>query len=164
MQVVRDIIVGLHYFFGAQVSHMALKRPKQGKAVAPFKPREMLDLTELSASAAEKFREAMQQVAGKVRYTGSPYHRSSAKEGPVAQRIGVASRCPPNWINLEATRLLRNAILEGRVSTHWEQGFPRHVWHLDEDVLYEARLTNAGNGEYHGYPLEDRWQWPKNFK
>jgi hypothetical protein len=86
MQVGRDIIVGLHYFFGAQVSHMALKRPKQGKAVAPFKPREMLDLTELSASAAEKFREAMQQVAGKVRYTGSPYHRSSA-----------GACCAENW-------------------------------------------------------------------
>ncbi len=46
----------------------------------------------------------------------------------------------------------------------WENGYPRYVWYLDEDVLYEARLTNSGNGEYHGYPLEDRWQWPKNFK
>jgi hypothetical protein len=42
--------------------------------------------------------------------------------------------------------------------------YPRYVWHLDADVLYEARLTNSGNGEYHGYPLEDRWQWPKNFR
>jgi hypothetical protein len=143
---------------------MALRRPKQGKAVAPYKPKEMLDLAELSDSATGRFREAMRQAASNVRYTGSPYHRSSGKEGPVAQRIGLVSRCPPNWTNLEATRLLRIAISEGRVSKHWEQGFPRHVWHLDGGVLYEARLTNSENGEYHGYPLEDRWQWPKNFK
>jgi hypothetical protein len=35
---------------------------------------------------------------------------------------------------------------------------------LRADVLYEARLTNRENGEHHGCPLEDRWQWPKNFR
>lgn len=147
-----------------EAGEMALKRPKQSKAVAPYKAKEMLDLTTLSKETADKFREAMRQASGKARYTGSPYHRSSSKEGPVAQRVGLASRCPPSWMNIEATRVLRIAITEGRVSTIWEQGFPRHVWHLDGDVLYEGRLTNSGNGEYHGYPLEDRWQWPKNFR
>jgi hypothetical protein len=105
------------------------------------------------------------QIAGaKVRYTGSPYHRSNPKEGPIAQRAGLTSKCPPNWDNVEATRVLRLAINEGRVSMIWEHGDPRHVWHLDGNVLYEARLSNSGNGEYHGYPLEDRWQWPKNFR
>jgi hypothetical protein len=76
----------------------------------------------------------------------------------------LTSRCPPIWTNTEATRLLRLAVLEGRVSWLWEKGYPRYVWHLDGDVLYEARLTNSGTGEYHGYPLEDQWQWPKNFR
>lgn len=145
-------------------SKMALKRPKQDKAVAPYKAKEMLDLTSLSEAAADKFRQAMREAGSKARYTGSPYHRSSTKEGPVAQRVGLSSRCPPNWTNVDATRVLRVAITEGRVSAIWEQGFPKQVWHLDGDVLYEARLTNSGNGEYHGYPLEDRWQWPKNFR
>lgn len=144
---------------------MGLKKPNQGQSLAGFKVKEMLDLGSISPGTAAQFVKAMQIAAGKVRYTGSPYHRSSgSKAGPVAQRVGRASRCPPNWTNLDATRLLRGAIVEGRVSMIWEQGYPRHVWYLDGDVLYEARLTNSGNGEYHGYPLEDRWQWPKNFR
>jgi hypothetical protein len=143
---------------------MALKRPKQGETIAAYQPKEMLDLSPLSKKAADRFKEAMRQAGSKARYTGSPYHRSSTKEGPVAHRVGLTSRCPPSWTNVEATRVLRIAITEGRVSVIWEEGFPRHVWHLDDDVLYEARLTNSGNGEYHGYPLEDRWQWPKNFR
>jgi hypothetical protein len=73
---------------------MALKRPKQSKAVAPYKAKEMLDLAPLSKKTADKFRDAMRQAGSKARYTGSPYHRSSSKEGPVAQRVGLTSRCP----------------------------------------------------------------------
>ena len=144
---------------------MGLRKPTQGQSLAGFKIKEMLNLTSLSAQTANKFVDAMKLAASKVRYTGSPYHRSpGSKAGPIASRSGLASKCPPNWTNLEATRVLRQAMVEGRVSMIWEQGYPRHVWYLDGDVLYEARLTNSGNGEYHGYPLEDRWQWPKNFR
>src|SRR5262245_25354045 len=38
--------------------------------------------------------------------------------------------------------------------------FPRLVWHLQDETLYEARLSNRELGEYHGYPLEDRCEWP----
>ena len=142
-----------------------LKRPRQKQSLAAVKPKEMLILSSLSARAAKKFVGAMRVAAAKVRYTGSPYHRSpGSKAGPIAQRTGLSSRCPSNWTNAEATRLLRLAITEARVSMIWEHGYPRYVWHLDGDVLYEARLTNSGNGEYHGYPLEDRWQWPRNFR
>jgi hypothetical protein len=144
---------------------MALKKPTQGQSLAGFKIKEMINLANLSGQTADRFVKAMKLAVGKVRYTGSPYHRSpGSKAGPIASRAGLASRCPPNWTNLEATRVLRQAIIEGRVSMIWEHGYPRHVWHLDGDVLYEARLTNSENGEYHGYPLEDQWQWPKNFR
>jgi hypothetical protein len=144
---------------------MALKKPQQDQSPAFFKPKEMLVLSAFSPQGAEKFVAAMQLAATKVRYTGSPYHRSpGSKAGPIVPRVGLTSRCPPDWTNLDATRVLRLAITEGRVSMFWEHGYPRYVWHLDGDVLYEARLTNSGNGEYHGYPLEDRWQWPKNFR
>ena len=100
---------------------MVLKKPKQGASPTNYRPKEMLLLQVLSASAAEKFIEAMQQAAVKVRYTGSPYHRSAgSKAGPIAPRAGLASRCPPNWTNVDATRVLRAAIVEGRVSMQWE--------------------------------------------
>jgi hypothetical protein len=144
---------------------MAFKRPRQVQEHGAFKAKEMLVLSDLTAPTAEKFLAAMRAAAVNVRYTGSPYHRSpGSKGGPIAQRVGLTSKCPPSWTNLEATRILRVAITEARVSMIWEGGYPRYVWYLDGDVLYEARLTNSGNGEYHGYPLEDRWQWPKNIK
>lgn len=144
---------------------MVLKKPKQEQSLKALKGKAILDLSELTGTTAEKFRAAMRTAAMNARYTGSPYHRSpGSKAGPVARRTGLTSKCPPSWTNEDATRLLRVAIAEGRVSTVWDQGYPRYVWHRDGDVLYEARLTNSSNGEYHGYPLEDRWQWPKNFR
>lgn len=144
---------------------MKYKKPKQGQSKSDYKQKVMLRLSDLSAAGAEQFVAAMKEAAGKVRYTGSPYHRSSgSKAGLVVQRAGLSSRCPPSWTNQEATRVLRLGIIEGRVSQLWTNRYPQFVWHLDGDVLYEARLTNSGNGEYHGYPLEDRWQWPRNYQ
>jgi hypothetical protein len=147
--------------------HKRFKKPRRGQSSlkANLKAKEMLVLSDLSPATHNKFVKAMRSAAIKVRYTGSSYHRSAgSKAGPIVSRVGLTSKCPPSWTNLEATRLLRLAITNGRVSVNWEHGYPRYVWHLDGDVLYEARLTNSGNGEYHGYPLEDRWQWPKNFR
>jgi hypothetical protein len=145
---------------------MALKKPKQEKTFGPTKARELLILQDLSKSTAARFEEALKTIITRVTYTGSPYHRSvGSKAGPVARRAGLTSRCPPSWTNPKATEALRLAIREGKVSCYWEgAGFPRFVWYLEGDVLYEARLTNRENGEYHAYPLEDQRQWPKNFR
>lgn len=144
---------------------MVLKRPKQKGTFGPLKAREMLILQDLSDAVAQKFEKALRTIVTTVRYTGSAYHRSpGSKAGPIAKRAGLTSRCPPNWTNAKATEALKLAISEARVSCYWESGFPRYVWYLDGDVLYEARLSNRVSGEYHGYPLEDKWQWPKNFR
>ena len=145
---------------------MALKRPKQVRFFGPTKAKEQLILQDLTKATARKFEVALQLIITRVRYTGSPYHRSpGSKAGAIVKRAGLTSKCPPTWTNAAATEALRLAIREVRVSCFWEgAGFPRYVWHLEGDVLYEARLTNRDNGEYHGYPLEDKWQWPKNFR
>lgn len=144
---------------------MVLKRPKQAKEIGPAKSKELLLLQAMPAAIASKYQEALKRIITIARYTGSPYHRSpGSRAGNVVKRAGLSSRCPPTWTNAAATEVLRKAISEVRVSQFWEGGFPRYVWHLDGDVLYEARLTNQGNGEYHGYPLEDKWEWPKQLQ
>lgn len=70
------------------------------------------------------------------------------------------SKCDPKWTQEEANRALKAAIRERYVSLQKDQGFPRLVWYRDGDVLYEARLSNAGQGDYHAYPLDGRWEWP----
>jgi hypothetical protein len=81
---------------------------------------------------------------------------------PVGRRWPHASKCPPIWDRASATRALREGLRAGRVSADWDGGFPKFVWHLEDETLYEARLSNRELGEYHAYPLEDRREWPVN--
>jgi hypothetical protein len=81
---------------------------------------------------------------------------------PASRRWPHASKCPPHWDQPSATRALRESLRAGRVSTDWYGNFPRFVWHLEGETLYEARLSNRELGEYHAYPLEDRREWPVN--
>jgi hypothetical protein len=49
-------------------------------------------------------------------------------------------------------RLLREGILKGLISPHFENGAPKYVWSVDANSRpYEAKL---GLGGYHGYMLE----------
>lgn len=82
----------------------------------------------------------------------------------VGRRWPHASKCPAEWDRQSATRALREAIRAVRVSADWDEGsdFPKFIWHLEGETLYEARLSNRELGEYHAYPLEDRREWPAN--
>lgn len=96
------------------------------------------------------------QVAERCRYVGSPYHKNAP--GFAGEQLGHrpdASICPHHL----ATRpdvvesWLRNAVTAGRTGT-WENGFPRYVWHREDETVFEARQGSPGSGTYHGYPLE----------
>jgi hypothetical protein len=108
---------------------------------------------------------ALRNAAQTAQYRSSPYHRvTGSRMGTfsVTRRWPHASKCPPQWDREVATRALREAIRAGRVSADWDGNFPRFVWHLEGETLYEARLSNREQGEYHAYPLEDRREWPVN--
>lgn len=102
----------------------------------------------------------LEDVAGRVRYTGSQEHKSYPSfSGPPALRSD-ASKCDPTLTNQqEITRWLQAAIRAGQVSKSREGGFPRYVWHVQADTCYEGRLMNRESGEYKGYPLEEA-EWP----
>jgi hypothetical protein len=107
------------------------------------------------------------KASNACRYAGSPYHRrrDSMMGGATADRTWPdASKCPPFWTREAATRALKEAIRIGQVSADWQNGFPRFAWIRHDDVLYEARLSNSGLGEYHAYPLEDAREWPKQLR
>jgi len=56
--------------------------------------------------------------------------------------------------------VLRRAILAGCVSS-FRGAFPERAWAWINGVLHEARLTNEGTGEYHGFPVNDKRQYPE---
>ena len=64
------------------------------------------------------------------------------------------SKCPPHVDGQIAEGLLMEGIRRSMFSAKSRQGWPQNVWAVDEDgVLYEAQLTNQGQGQYHGYPI-----------
>lgn len=57
---------------------------------------------------------------------------------------------------VSAEQWLRRAIAAGHVGAPWSpQPFPQYAWYRTDDVVYEARLTNAEQGAYKGYPLDE---------
>ena len=106
-------------------------------------------------------REALEALAGKVRYGGNPVHKRNPGDfglTPPSLPRDDKSLCDSVKIfkRAEALKLLKEGVLRGMIS-EWDgsNGFPKNIWSVTDDgVPLEAQLENAGNGTYHGYPLE----------
>lgn len=123
-----------------------MKRPKRKAVRYPNKPK-YLDKTSPQ--------ERLEAAAVNVNYTPSEYHCPLPDGRPPKGRARPATHCPREWTAGQALNALRAAIRERRVSRHWCGDFPRHVWHQEGDVWYEA-CTNVGTaGTYHAYPIEE---------
>lgn len=97
-------------------------------------------------------------LARQARYGGNPEHKrnpgdfgltpaSSPRQGKTLCDVaGVFARS-------RAARLLKKGIRAGLVSEQHCNGWPRIVWAMAGDHVLEARLDNADQGSYHGYPL-----------
>lgn len=97
---------------------------------------------------------ALATLSMRVRYVGSPEHKSAPSfAGPPRLRAD-ASRCDPSLTDAdEITEWLREGIRAGNISSHFEGDFPRYVWLKRVSVVYEGRLVNQEQGQYKGYPL-----------
>ena len=98
------------------------------------------------------------RMAEQARYRPSPYHKAApAGDGTLAAKPRpdktlcdglTSSQCP------NGPALLKSGFQSGMVSRRQRGGWPQNVWAVGSDgTVYEAQLTNAGLGEYHGYPL-----------
>jgi hypothetical protein len=102
------------------------------------------------------------EVAERVTYTGNAVHKSyPSLAGPPAYRADKA-KCDryseEQWPRL--LDALRAAIRAGCVSS-FRGRFPDRAWVWINGVLHEARLTNEGTGDYHGFPLNNSLQFPE---
>lgn len=100
-------------------------------------------------------------VADRAVYIGSPEHKNLPSfAGPPKLRAD-ASCCPRDLATKQdlVTEWLKEAIRRGVVGGHWEGGFPRYVWFMYEDTVFEGRLVNREAGWYKGYPLNSS-EWP----
>jgi hypothetical protein len=108
---------------------------------------------------------SLKKVARKVRYVGSPEHKSGPSFAGMPRPRADASICDQSLSVMLVTvnKWLRSAVSKGTVGGQWEGGFPRYAWYKNGDIVYEARLTNQGKGEYKGYPIR-RDEWPEGIE
>ncbi len=90
-----------------------------------------------------------------VRYVGSPEHKDAPSFAGRPRPRADASVCDRSFAGRqdEVTGWLREAVRSGATG-EWIGQFPKYVWHQIGEAIYEARLVNAGNGEYKGYELQ----------
>lgn len=101
-------------------------------------------------------------LAARVRFGSHPKH----KKNPAAYRLPPyrgpdedATYCDEhaNFRPAQmrsAVALLRRGIAAGLFGKSTNQGMPTLLWTVDDNGwIYEARITNPGNAEYHGYPV-----------
>jgi hypothetical protein len=88
-----------------------------------------------------------------AKYKPSDYHcRIDGR--PPRRRAKPAMHCPRDFSIREAVNAIKAAIRARRVSRQWVNGFPRHLWHKEGDVWYEASTNDGTAGTYHAYPIE----------
>ena len=94
--------------------------------------------------------EELDALASKARYRPSTYHQEN-----ITGWRPDKSKCPAAIDATVAKALLLAGIRKSMFSSQRRQGWPRAVWAVCGGVVYEARLANDVQGEYHGYPLPD---------
>lgn len=106
-------------------------------------------------------------IAQRATYRASPEHKNyRAPNGewtfliPRPDKAFCMSIPPAQWPRVQDA--LRIAITSGCVSEEFQGDFPRRAWVYINGVLHEARLTNAGIGEYHGFPLTQAEHYPSD--
>jgi hypothetical protein len=114
-----------------------MKRPKRARVHYPNKPKAL----DRSATL-----DRLEEAAINATYTPSEYHCSGPKGQRPKRRAKPAMHCPRNWTQQQALLAIRRAIRAGQVSKRWTGRFPRHVWHREGDVWYEARTSDGTPG------------------
>jgi hypothetical protein len=94
-------------------------------------------------------------MSGEVSYIISTEHKDYLTSAGPRNLRSDASACPRGLDFAKVEEWLREAVRDGTVSAAFDGDFPRYAWKRIGAQVYEARLSNAGLGQYKGYPIED---------
>ena len=106
--------------------------------------------------------EMLNRLAETAKYRGSSKHKASPMRFNLPLFVGDrgdATLCdedanfqPDQMASMP--RLLQRGIKTGLVGKVMVQGIPSRIWTVaDDGWIFEARITNPGQSEYHGYPV-----------
>jgi hypothetical protein len=101
-------------------------------------------------------------LRGRVSYNGHPKHKAEPLRFGLALytgEFGDETRCDEHAnfqpSDMPGVRLLLIRGIDAGLIGHKERGgLPTILWTVsDQGWIFEARVTNAGQGDYHGYPV-----------
>jgi hypothetical protein len=101
----------------------------------------------------------------RVTYTGHTIHKTY--ESPAGRPAWRADEAKCDVYDIEDWPKLLDALqkaIRARCVGKFRGNFPSRVWVWVNGVLHEARLTEQGQGDYHGFPLNDPRQYPEPAK
>ena len=97
----------------------------------------------------------LESMATRVTYVISAEHKDYLTPAGPGKLRSDASACPRGLDFAEVEGWLKAAVARGDVSASMDDEYPRYVWARLDGRAYEARLSNAGLGQYKGYPIRD---------
>lgn len=110
---------------------------------APKRRRPRKDDRLLGCEPSE-FRALAQQVS----YVISPEHKNYLTAAGPGRLRSDATACPRELRREQVEAWLKAAMENGDVSAYRDGEFPRYAWAIVDGKAYEARLSNAGLGQY----------------
>lgn len=106
----------------------------------------------------------LQVLADSAKYVWSAEHKDHLSPAGMPRLRSDATPCPKDVAGENIRSWLREAISAGDVGGPWDgKAYPQLAWKRVGPVVYEARLSNAEQGWYHGYPI-DKTEWPSWLK
>jgi hypothetical protein len=94
-------------------------------------------------------------MAEKVTYVISTEHKDYLTSAGPGRLRSDATACPRGLDFDNVLKWLREAVRECNLTADMDGEFPRYAWRRIDGQVYEARLSNAGLGQYKGYPIQD---------
>jgi hypothetical protein len=94
-------------------------------------------------------------LATRSTYVISAEHKDYLTSAGPGRLRSDASACPRGLDFVQVERWLKAAVARGDVSAAMVGDYPRYAWARLDGQAYEARLSNAGLGQYKGYPIND---------
>ena len=108
--------------------------------------------------ANEAERQRLADLPRQASYGGKPEHKRDPGDfglEPASRPRQGKALCDVSGVltRSDAATLLKQGMREGLVSERTTNGWPNIVWAMHGEHVLEARLDNAEQGSYHGYPL-----------
>ena len=141
-------------------TNRCLASDNQPSSRKSMRPRQNHGSKKKLADLSDWPQEQPDSLAKKLTYSGNPLHKMNP--GDYNLTPPCAGGRPGNTLcdsvkvftRAEALKLLREGCCRGLIDRNIEDGWPKRIWAIHQEVVLEAQLDKRPPGSYHGYPLQ----------